>query len=131
MMYYKKGRHMKKVLLPFLLVIILLFTGCSTSFQIGAIESNSSNEFHASYYDLSGSKVKKVTVKEGKPLDISMDIVTKKGTLDVLIYKDKNDNQYEGHALATTTSTVTLSDPGTYTIKVIAKKHRGSYTFKW
>lgn len=122
---------MKKVLLPCLIILVLLFTGCSGSLQIGAIETNSKHEMHASYYELDGTKTRSVTVKEGEPLDVSMVIVTKKGSIDVLIYKDKNENQYEGHALASTSSKITLKDPGTYTIKVIAKKHRGSYTFKW
>ncbi len=126
-----KDNYMKKILILLVLLSILAFTGCTGSVQIGAIESSTKHEFYGSYYQLNGTKEKKLTVNENEPLEISTDISTKKGSIDVYIYKDKDDYNYEGHDIKTSSFTVTLSDAGNYTIKVVAKDHRGSYKFKW
>ncbi|MDD3173652.1 MAG: hypothetical protein PHF63_08335 [Herbinix sp.] len=123
---------MKKLLvIPLLLIILLGLSGCS-SFEIGAIESNASHKMSASYYRLSGTKeTKQLTVAEGETIDVSVDIVTKKGALDAYIYKDEDNYDYEGHDIPTSSFTVTLTEPGDYTIRVKADKHKGSYSFSW
>ena len=122
---------MKKLLLPLFLVFVIAGTGCSSYIQIGAVENNTKHEFYGSYYKFSGTKEKSLTVKEGESKVVTVDIVTKKGSIDVSIYSDKDHKQYEGMAIATSNFTVTLSEPGTYTIKLDASDHKGSYKFKW
>lgn len=122
---------MKKLILPLLLVIVLAFTGCSNYIELGAIGQSNSHEFSSSYIKLSGTKVHTLKVKEGETISIAADIVTKKGNLDVYIYKNKDKNEYEGNDVKTDSFTVKLSEPGKYTIKVVAKNHKGSFKFKW
>jgi len=122
---------MKKLLLPLLLVFIIAFAGCSSYIQIGAVEKSTKHEFSGSYYKFSGFKKKSLTVKEGETIVVAVDIVTKKGSIDVSIYSDKDNKQYDGKDIATSNFTVTLSEPGTYTIKLDASDHKGSYKFKW
>jgi hypothetical protein len=122
---------MKKLILPLLLVIVLTFTGCSNYIEFGAIEQSNSHEFSSSYIKLSGTKIHTLKVKDGETINIEADIVTKKGKLDVYIYKNKDKNEYEGNNVKTGTFTVNLTEPGNYKIKVIAKNHKGSYKFKW
>jgi hypothetical protein len=121
---------MKKVISLLLVVIAIGLTGCS-SIAVGYLENDSSAKMSASYYSLSATKEHKITVKDGESVKISTDIITKKGTIDVLIYKDKDNCDYEGHEIKTSSFTVTLSEPGDYTIKVVTHKHRGSYSFTW
>lgn len=123
---------MKKLISILLLFAVLLFFGgCFRSVSIGYSESSHSGKMSGSYFLLNGTKEKSLTVDEGKTVDISVDIVTRKGTLDVYIYKDEEDYAYEGHAVKTGKFTVTLNEPGKYTIKIVAKKHKGSYKFNW
>lgn len=122
---------MKKIILPLLLVFIIALGGCNSSLQIGAVEKSTKHEFSSSYYKLNGTKEKRITVKEGNPLKVSMEVVTNKGSIDVTISMDKDNVDYEGHDIPTTSSAITLSKPGNYTIKVNAKDHKGGYQFKW
>lgn len=122
---------MKKLLIfPLMLVLILGLAGCST-LEIGSIENNTSSKMTGSYTMLSGTKEHRLTVKDGEPVDVSVDIVTKSGKIDIFIFKDKDNYEYEGHDVKTSDFSVALSDPGKYTIRVKAHKHKGSYSFKW
>lgn len=122
---------MKKIVISLLTLLIIVMSGCSSTVQIGSVENNSKHEFSASYYQLNGTKIKQVKVDEGEPLNVSMNITTKKGSIDVFIYKDSDNYEYKGNNMSDHSSEVTLSAPGTYTIKVVAKDHRGSYQFIW
>ncbi len=123
---------MKKVLfLPVILLIIILLSGCGSGSFIGSFQYSTSRKMSASYMYFSGSKRTTLTVKEGTPVEISVDIETKKGNLDATIYNEDGEYSYEGRALETDTFTVTLSKPGKYTIEVVADKHKGSYKFTW
>lgn len=125
---------MKKVLL---LASILMFAtmlgGCSKgiSFQIGAIENNTKREMTASYTLFSGTKEKEIKVDDGETVEIAVGITTKDGSIDVYVYNENEEYSYEGHDIATSDFTVTLSEPGTYTLKLEADKHKGGYSFKW
>ncbi len=125
---------MKKIIY-FFIIILLTLGGCSGNIEICSTEHNTSNAMSASYYQFSGTKQTKLTVEGGKTVEITSDIVTKKGTLDVLIYekgeKAKENYNYQGSDLQTSNFTVTLNKPGDYIIEVKAKKHKGSYSFRW
>ncbi len=122
---------MKKIFIILLMFSIITgLYGCS-SLEIGSFENNSFKQMEASYYQLNGTKEGKITVKDNETVEVSVSIVTKSGSIDVFIFKDKEAYEYEGHYLKTQKFKVTLSDPGTYTIQVKAKKHKGSYSFTW
>lgn len=129
-----KKRFSFMVTLLVLLFVLLGLSGCSSSISIGSIENSSSKKMSASYFKLSGTKKSPaITVKDGETVDVLADIVTKKGTIDIYIYKDsdKDNYAYEGHDIKTSKFTVTLSEPGDYIIKIKARKHKGSYSFTW
>lgn len=122
------------VMLMVLLFVLLGLSGCSGSISIGSVENSSAKKMSASYFKLSGiKKSPAITVKDGETVDISADIVTKRGSIDIYVYNvnDKNDYVYEGNYIKTSKFTVTLTKPGDYIIKVKARKHRGSYCFTW
>ena len=124
---------MKKIVLVLILILSLAFTGCSKNmnYEILAFGNSTSSEMSSSYKLFNGTKDTKLTVGEGESVEVKVDIVTKSGTLDAFIYKDESKYDYEGHDISTSSFTVTLSEPGDYTIKVKAKKHKGSYSFTW
>ncbi len=127
----RKGYLMKKILLISMsLLVLFMLSGCS-SVAVGFVGSDSSGKMSGSYFKLNGTRQTKLTVDEGETVDISVNIVTKKGTIDVFIYKDEDDYAYEGHDIGTKDFHVTLTEPGKYTIKVVTEKHRGSYKFTW
>ena len=122
---------MKKIML-LILVILFGFSGCSkgSTFSLFSFENNTSHKMSASYYFRSGTKEKVITVKD-EAITINADIVTEEGSLDVFIYDENDQYIYEGYDLQSTSFSITLSNPGKYTIKVVADKHKGSYKFEW
>jgi hypothetical protein len=125
---------MKKIIMLTLILLLAIgFSGCSKGFsiQIGAIENNSKKEMSASYMKFDGTKEKEITVDDGETIDIAVDIETEGGAIDVFIYNEDDEYSYEGRDIPTSSFTVTLSEAGTYTLKVVSNNHKGGYSFKW
>lgn len=123
---------MKRLLVfPLILIMLLGFSGCSNSFMIGAFETTTNHKMSASYIRFSGTNDKELTVKEGETIEISVKIKTKSGSIDAYIYNEDKEYSYEGEDIPTSSFTVTLTEPGDYSIKVDADKHKGSYSFSW
>jgi len=119
-------------LLP-LLVLVLTWLGCTketTTVQNGR-EQNTPIQMSMVYDKFSGQKQTKITV--GAPVVVTVSVVTESGSIDAYITKDNdvNNSAYQGHNLPSSSFQVTLADPGTYTVRVKAKDHRGSYAFAW
>lgn len=114
---------------------VFLLTGCTvdSSFVVGAVEKNTSTQMSMSYRKFDGYKQRKFEVKEGAPVIVSVEIETESGNLDAYIAKDnsKEDAVYEGHDIPDSSFTVTVSEPGEYTIRVEGEDHSGSYSFSW
>ena len=125
---------MKKLITLLLSMIILIgLTGCSKNSEItlGSFERNTSTKMTMSHQWFSGSKEREITVEAGETLEVLVDIKTESGTLDAYIINEDGEYNYEGHDVQTDSFTVTLSEEGTYTIRVEAKKHKGSFSFTW
>lgn len=118
-----------------LLLLILVASGCTRSSQVvlTATEDNSPTRFSMTYSRFSGFKETEITVKEGAPVEVNVDIVTESGQLDAWIgRKDSDaDRPYIGNDIPTTAFSVTLAEPGTYVLHVEGRKHTGSYAFDW
>lgn len=129
----KEGLVMKKLIYPLMLVLFLGLAGCTKrfTFELGAFENNTSTQMSMSYKKFDGVKDRQLTVKEGESVEINVDIETEDGTLDAYIYNEELEYSYEGKDIETSTFTVTLTEPGEYTIKVEADMHEGSYSFTW
>lgn len=123
---------MKKLLTVLLIIAMAIgLSGCSKYISIGSVENSSEHKMSASYLMYSGSKEREITVEDGETVTVTVKVTTKKGSLDAYIYKDEEEYSYEGHDIQTSEFTVTLSDPGDYTIKVDANRHKGSFSFSW
>lgn len=125
---------MKKMYLLALIFVVSSFWGCTT--ETGVInehESNSSTGISMSYEKFSGCKQRLIEVKDNAPFVITVDIVSESGSIDVYITRENGQegHSYEGHSIQTSIFTVTLTEPGNYTIQVEAKKHIGGYSFSW
>ncbi|MHC1750622.1 MAG: hypothetical protein AB9856_20315 [Cellulosilyticaceae bacterium] len=127
---------MKKIFLISVLVAMLLVVGGCTkgsSFILSGDETNTPTQMAMTYKRFSGFKQTDIKVKKGEPLTVKVGIVTQKGHLDAYIAKDNDlqNCQYQGTNLSTSSFEVTLTEEGTYTIRVDANKHTGSYSFSW
>lgn len=118
-----------------IILLILLVVGCSRGSHVvvKGSEINTPTKMSMDYYRFTGYKQTNINVKEGKTVDVTIDIVTDEGTLDAYIAKsnDKNNCAYEGKDIPTSNFTVRLSEKGRYTIRIDAKKHSGSYSITW
>lgn len=125
----------RRSILYSIIIIMLMLSGCTRGSQttIMSKEHNTPTMMSMTYKKFSGYKETNITVKDGEPIKVDVNIVTKDGTINAYIAKDddKTNCSYEGNDIQTSTFTVTLSDPGKYTIRVDAKDHSGSYEFSW
>ena len=132
---YKNMR--KNVLLIVLFTALSLSIATSCTKESGVIkngnELNTPNKMSMIYEKFTGNRESQIKVVEGQPVEVTVNIVTEKGSVDAYIAKDNNrDNSgYEGEDIPTSSFTVILKEEGTYTIRVDAKNHSGSYSFSW
>jgi major membrane immunogen (membrane-anchored lipoprotein) len=123
---------MKKLFTVLLILAMAIgLSGCSKYISIGSVENNSEHKMSASYMLYSGTKETELTVDDGETVTVTVKVNTKKGSLDAYIYNEDDEYSYEGHDIQTSDFTVTLSEPGDYTIKVDASRHKGSFSFSW
>jgi hypothetical protein len=132
----EKREIVKKILLLSLaLALLLAILGCSKGsyWVIHGEEWNSGTRFSMTYDRFNGFKEKVFTVEEGETIEVVVQFVTISGTLDISICRNDDSDTcfYEGNDVPTSTFTVTLSESGTYTIRVEAQRHSGSYSFYW
>lgn len=124
---------MKKVLLLQLLLIILVIgvSGCSKSSS--TTKDTDSKKLSNSYDNFTGEDETEITVEKGQTVSVLIEITTEAGAVDVYIAKDNDiDNcNYKGIEIPTTSIPISLTEPGTYTVKVTAKEHKGSYSISW
>ncbi len=120
-------------LLPLLLILICFvsFSGCSSGIEIGSAGNSTSNKITMSYYLFSGTKSRKITVEKDKPVDVSCEIETERGSLDISITDEAGNSSYTGQDLETNSFIVTLTEEGTYTVVVKAKNHKGGFNISW
>lgn len=123
---------MKKTALILLVLAMMAgLTGCISNLSIGSVENDSEHKMSASYMLYSGTKERELTVEDGETVVVTVDVKTDKGSLDAYIYNEDEEYSYEGHDIQTSEFTVTLTEPGDYTVKVEADKHKGSFSFSW
>lgn len=125
---------MKKV--KFLCIVTLLLfiiSGCTSGSYtvINSSELNTPTKMSMSYEKFSGYKQTHIKVKNGETVQVKVHIVSESGSIDAYIAKDNGTKYYEGNDIKTSSFTVKLTEEGTYTVRVDAKKHSGSYSFSW
>lgn len=126
---------MKKKFFTSLIVALMLFlTGCTDSWLIiNGVTYNTPTLFSMRYERFDGHKEREIIVDSNETLIISVAVETISGKLDAYIAKDNNteDCSYQGNDIQTTSFTVTLSQAGSYTIRVDADHHNGRFSFNW
>lgn len=81
----------------------------------------------------SGTEQRFYQVKEGNVGELKITVTRESGSLNISVYP-VNDTQnycYRGTDIPTSDFTVTLSEPGEYTVFIEAEKFVGSYGFDW
>ncbi len=132
----------KTGLLSALIFALAFISGCTygSGSSTGSVEINTFSRMSASYQKFSGYKTADLHVKEGETLEVSVNIVSKKGKLDFIIIRkadkkaeknQKDETVYEKNDLPTSEFRVTLDKPGDYDITVTAEEHKGSYKVTW
>ena len=113
--------------------LLLTAAGCSSDSTvfIGSIENSTAVSWANNYVGFSGHASRTITVREGSPVEVFVDITTEAGTLGVTILGKDGTSCYEGNALETASFSVTLEKPGDYDITVTAKNHKGGFSFVW
>ena len=127
---------MKKTALIYpVFILILLLCACTigSGTARNATELNTPTKMSMQYDKFNGFKETSLKVEDGGEITVSVNIITEKGSIDAYIAKnsDQSEAAYEGHDVPTSSFTVTLSEPGTYTIRVDADDHCGAYSFSW
>ena len=134
-MMYKKMRKYYFIIIMVIAISMSIVTGCTkgTGMIKNGNELNTPTKMSMVYEKFTGSRVSQIKVVEGQPVEVNISIVTEKGSIDAYIAKDNNrdNSSYEGEDIPTSSFTVTLEEEGTYTIRVDAKNHSGSYSFSW
>lgn len=125
----------KNSLLLILVVLLTMLSGCTMGSGTvkNASELNTPTKMSMLYDKFNGYKETQIEVKENEPLIVAISVVTESGSIDAYIAKDNDtDNcDYKGHDIQTSSFAVTLSERGSYTIRVDAENHTGSYSFSW
>lgn len=97
---------------------------------VGSVENNTSDGFSNHYMLFRGERIYTVTVDE-KPLVLEGEITTTDGQIDILVIHGENQTVYNGTLTQTTTVTVELDKPGTYTVHIVGHDHKGGYSFTY
>ncbi len=130
-----KNIGLLSLILALLIILISIPAACTTGSGTvkNGVEYNSSTKMSMLYDEFTGYKQTHIDVGENETIEVVVSIVTEKGSIDAYIAKDNDiaNSSYKGHDIPTMTFTVTLSEPGRYTVRVDAEKHTGSYSFSW
>lgn len=126
---------MKTRIMGLVLCMMMVFqlVGCTSgSYSVLlANEKNTSNSISMKYSKFNGYKQTTLTLKENETVDVSVDIVTSEGHLDLSIIDENEQSAYQGTDIPTSSFKVTLDKAGKYKIKVSADNHSGSYAISW
>lgn len=115
-----------------LALVMVFFCGCDgvKELKVGCAEFRNGSGFGMSYELYTGEREYKIEVKD-QPVALKIEIVTESGDFALFVGRDGFESDYTGNELETASFTVTLSETGTYKVKVTAKKHKGSFSVKY
>ena len=129
---------MKKRLLIITIISILAISlfGCNSSGKYVvkkmSKEDNGNNYMEMTYEYFDGYKYKKVEANKGNILELSLNVTTKGGKLNILVLNDKEEEIYSNYDLnGNIYEKINIDDDGKYMIKIEGDKHEGSYDISW
>lgn len=129
---------MKKRLLIITIISILAISlfGCNSSGKYVvkkmSKEDNGNNYMEMTYEYFDGYKYKKVEANKGNILELSLNVTTKGGKLNILVLNDKEEEIYSNYDLnGNINEKINIDEDGKYMIKIEGDKHEGSYDINW
>ena len=129
---------MKKQLLIITIISILAISlfGCNSSGKYVvkkmSKEDNGNNYMEMTYEYFDGYKYKKVEANKGNILELSLNVTTKGGKLNILVLNDKEEEIYSNYDLnGNINEKIDIDEDGKYMIKIEGDKHEGSYDISW
>ena len=129
---------MKKRLLIITIISILAISlfGCNSSGKYVvkkmSKEDNGNNYMEMTYEYFDGYKYKKVEANKGNILELSLNVTTKGGKLNILVLNDKEEEIYSNYDLnGNINEKIDIDEDGKYMIKIEGDKHEGSYDISW
>ena len=129
---------MKKRLLIITIISILAISlfGCNSSGKYVvkkmSKEDNGNNYMEMTYEYFDGYKYKKVKANKGNILELSLNVTTKGGKLNILVLNDKEEEIYSNYDLnGNINEKIDIDEDGKYMIKIEGDKHEGSYDISW
>ena len=129
---------MKKRLLIITIISILAISlfGCNSSGKYVvkkmSKEDNGNNYMEMTYEYFDGYKYKKVKANKGNILELSLNVTTKGGKLNILVLNDKEEEIYSNYDLnGNINEKINIDEDGKYMIKIEGDKHEGSYDISW
>lgn len=129
---------MKKRLLIITIISILAISlfGCNSSGKYVvkkmSKEDNRNNCMEMTYEYFDGYKYKKVEANKGNILELSLNVTTKGGKLNILVLNDKEEEIYSNYDLnGNINEKINIDEDGKYMIKIEGDKHEGSYDISW
>lgn len=129
---------MKKQLLIITIISILAISlfGCNSSGKYVvkkmSKEDNGNNYMEMTYEYFDGYKYKKVEANKGNILELSLNVTTKGGKLNILVLNDKEEEIYSNYDLnGNINEKINIDEDGKYMIKIEGDKHEGSYDISW
>ncbi|MGM9978499.1 MAG: hypothetical protein ACI33J_06845 [Clostridium sp.] len=129
---------MKKRLLIITIISILAISlfGCNSSGKYVvkkmSKEDNGNNYMEMTYEYFDGYKYKKVEANKGNILELSLNVTTKGGKLNILVLNDKEEEIYSNYDLnGNINEKINIDEDGKYMIKIEGDKHEGSYDISW
>jgi hypothetical protein len=133
----RKSEMGKIKIAAFLLLLLLIFSGCSGGFSNSvtlAREYNTPFSLSMSYMKFNGSKRGEfIHVPEGGTVEIRTAVVTEGGSLSIIVSREneKGEVVYRADDIQTSEFTITISGKGDYFIWFEAKDHKGAYSLQW
>ncbi len=129
---------MKNRLLIITVISILAISlfGCNSSgtyvVKKMSKEDSGNNYMEMSYEYFDGYKYKKVNANKGNILELSLNVTTKEGKLNILVLNDKEEEIYSNYDLnGNINEKINIYEDGKYMIKIEGDKHEGSYDINW
>jgi len=129
---------MKNKLLIVAIISILAISlfGCNSSgtyvVKKMSKEDSGDNYMEMTYEYFNGYKYKKVEANKGDVLELSTNVNTKGGKLNIFVLNDKDEEIYSNCNLnGKVNETINIDEDGKYKIKIEGDKHEGFYNVNW
>lgn len=129
------SKLIKKYALCFMLVAVCFLAACSGNDEHDNNDEkgNMNIDFGDDGMIRNGTEYFTYQVEENQEGTVSINISKKSGCLDIDIYSvsDKENPEYTGRNLDSTSFDVILNEPGEYKVRITAEEYVGDYGISW